>query len=90
MTYENAPGECKTQCDFNFTSNGTADHRCTTCDISCNGCEDNGIATNDPPDTVRCLECSESHPFRVEDKDGPQKICLNTCKQGIYDKVLFQ
>jgi hypothetical protein len=47
MTYgEGQRGQCLTECDYNYTSNGTPDKVCTKCDESCNDCLDNG-AVND-------------------------------------------
>lgn len=83
MTFtDGQSGQCLTECDFNYTSNGTPDHRCTKCDESCNGCQDNGVVD----DTQQCLTCATTHPFRLADTN----FCLNTCKQGIFERTLFQ
>jgi len=81
MTYVKTKGKCLTSCDFGFTSNGDPDHRCTNCDTSCKGCEDNG----QPKDAEQCIDCSNTHPYRWKET----QICLNTCNQGIFEKSLF-
>ena len=84
MTYADPSkrGQCLTECEFGFTSNGTPDKVCTSCDESCDGCYDNG----EVDDTQQCLTCSDSHPYRLRDT----KICLNTCNAGIFERTLFQ
>ena len=84
MTYADPSkrGQCLTECEFGFTSNGTPDKVCTACDESCDGCYDNGEAG----DTQQCLTCSASHPYRLKET----KICLNTCNAGIFERTLFQ
>jgi len=82
MTYVESKGLCKTECDFDFTSNGDPDHRCTNCDTSCEDCADDGKVD----DAKQCISCSETHPYRWKET----KICLNTCNQGIFEKSLFQ
>ena len=82
MTYGGGlRGQCKQECDYNHTTNGTPDKRCTRCDESCDDCDDFGKVN----DTQQCVECSFSHQYRL---DGT-KFCLNTCKQGIFEKTLF-
>lgn len=83
MTYTDPAqrGQCLSECDYNYTSNGTPDKRCTKCDESCNDCLDNGAVN----DTQQCVTCADSHPYRL----AGTNFCLNTCKQGIFEKTLF-
>lgn len=82
MSYVGQRGQCKTQCDYNFTSNGSPTHVCTPCDVSCDGCDDKGQVN----DTRECTSCSFTYPYRL----AKTKTCLNTCKQGIFQQTLFQ
>ncbi len=76
MSYVGQRGQCKTQCDYNFTSNGSPSRVCTPCDVSCDGCDDKGQVN----DTRQCTSCSFTYPYRL----AKTKTCLNTCKQGIF------
>ena len=77
MSYPDvSKGRCMDACDFGYTSNGTANLRCTQCDVSCDGCEDTGS----PGDTKQCLTCSTAAPFRLENT----KFCLPNCQEGVF------
>jgi len=46
MSYPNSTtlkGQCKTKCDYDYTSNGSPNHVCVQCDESCDGCSDIGV-----------------------------------------------
>lgn len=64
MPYIGAKGQCKNECDVQYTSNGdTAERRCVQCDESCDDCLDEGKVD----DTKACIKCSATHKYRLMD-----------------------
>lgn len=46
MSIPGTKGECKAECDYDYTSNGSDPKKCIACDTSCDDCLDGG-KTND-------------------------------------------
>lgn len=73
-------GQCVTSCPAGFTSNGNIATGCKKCNSSCKTCADDGNIG----DIDKCLECSDTHPFK---KEGTTQ-CLQQCTDGLYNSAV--